>query len=228
MPLLEAKKALLNSKHGASALSGFLGGAAGGAVMSAISSRKTAKKLLKGGGLVALGGVAYHAFQKYRANTDANAALVDPPGSTRMALADSGDCRGDSSGMGESQLTVVPTSDPLQEERSMPLLRAMVAAAYADGHMTDQEQTRIWHKALQEGLSAAAMAELQETLANPPQMDELVTSVIGIDGRLELYTASYLAIDPGCPAGEAYLAELGERLELPRPLLTAVHQSATS
>jgi uncharacterized membrane protein YebE (DUF533 family) len=49
-----------------SPLTGLLGGAAGGALITAFANKKSARKLLKAGGLVALGGVAWHAYRSYK------------------------------------------------------------------------------------------------------------------------------------------------------------------
>lgn len=49
---------LLKSDQAKNALTGFLGVATGGALVSAFTNNKSAKKLLKTGGLMALGGVA--------------------------------------------------------------------------------------------------------------------------------------------------------------------------
>ena len=70
---------LLKSPQAKTAMTGFLGGAAGGAVMSALTGKKSAKKLLKAGGLVALGGVAWSAYQKYRDGAAETSTAVAEP-----------------------------------------------------------------------------------------------------------------------------------------------------
>ena len=196
---------LLKSPQAKTAMTGFLGGAAGGAVMSALTGKKSAKKLLKAGGLVALGGVAWSAYQQYKDGTPAGVE----PGSEQVVLQ-------------------APSQNALEhvaEETPLPLFQAMVAAANADGHLTESEQTRIWQKAMDVGVDGTALNALDSLLKNPPSMSEVVASANTMDEKLELYTASLLAIDDGCAAGRAYLDQLGPALGLPKPLISAVESA---
>ena len=54
---------IVSSLAGSGVLGGFAGGALGGALMSNKKARKTAGTLLKVGGIAALGGVAWKAYQ---------------------------------------------------------------------------------------------------------------------------------------------------------------------
>ncbi len=186
---------LLKSDTARNTLSGFLGGAAGGALVSAISSKKSAKKLLKAGGLVALGGIAWSAVQKYREQTNTPVDL--PEASPR------------------------PQTTPRD---GLLLLRAMISAAYADGHLNDAEQSRIWQRAIDEGLSGAALSELEHLLMKPPTMMEIAQDTTDLESRLEVYGASVMAIDEHCAAGRIYLEDLAVALRLPTPLVAAVHR----
>ena len=206
--------ALLKSKNSQSALSGFLGGAAGGAVISALTNKKSAKKLLKTGGLVALGGVAWHAYQRYRdGGNDAVAASPEPVQPATLAAPTPADA------------SVLPNTGAA-EQRSTRLLLAMIAAAYADGHLTEEEQNKVWQRAVDDGLSGKALGELEAALKRPPDVADILHGVDGLEAKLEVYTASLLTIDEACPAGARYLEELAQRLALPAPLVAAAHQSA--
>ena len=57
---------LLSGMKGNGALNGALGGVAGGALVSAFTNKKSARTLLKTGGLLAVGGVAWQAYSSYR------------------------------------------------------------------------------------------------------------------------------------------------------------------
>jgi uncharacterized membrane protein YebE (DUF533 family) len=200
---------LLKSTSAQSALSGFLGGAAGGTVMSALTNKKSAQKLLKTGGLVALGGVAWHAFQRYRDYSSSAAASVD----VEQPLPAAG----------------LAASEPVNSRvAGNHLIRAMIGAAYADGHLTQQEQTKIWQRALEQGLAGPALTELEHMLKEPPSLDEIVRDMSTLDEKLEIYAASLLAIDEGCSAGKKHLKNLAAALQLPQPLVDAVHRSASA
>ncbi len=186
---------LLKSDTTRNTLSGFLGGAAGGALISAISNKKPAKKLLKAGGLVALGGIAWSAVQKYREQTNTPVDIHEPPAR--------------------------PESRPRD---GLLLLRAMIAAANADGHLTDAEQSRIWQHAIDEGLSGPALSELEHLLLKPPAMMDIVHNATNLESRLEVYSASLAAIDENCAPGRLYLEDLAVALRLPTPLIAAIHR----
>lgn len=185
-----------------SALSGALGGAAGGALVSAFANKKSARKLLKTGGLVALGGAAWHAYQKYQQRetsgaTDSQAPVMDQESFVAHATTDA----------------------------SVPLiLSAMVAAGHADGHLDELERKRIWRKALDAQLPAQALTELQQMLESPLSLESLAAQAGDLQTRIEVYTASRLALDADCAQGASYLERLAQALELPPGLVTALNE----
>ena len=194
---------LLKSDQAKSALNGFLGGAAGGAVVSAFTNKKSAKKLLKTGGLVALGGVAWSAYQKYRDNGEAPTAQgpQDEPVATAYEQPN------------------VPAQACLSEQA---LFRAMAAAAFADGHIDEEEQSKIWQQALDAGVEGQALTNLDALLKNPPGLADIVAEATDMASKLEIYTASVLVIDDTCADGAAYISRLKTALALPLPLTDAV------
>ena len=200
----------IDSPNAKSALSGFLGGAAGGALISAFTNKKSAKKLLKSGGLVALGGLAYHAVQKYR-DGQQPASEAQPVATSAPAVA-----------------AIAPPQPELLAEHAPLLLKAMVAAAHADGHLTAEEQTKIWRKAANDGLSGDALNALEQLLHNPPSIEEIRAEATDLDTRLEVYSASLLTLDEQCADGRAYLARLSAELQLPQPLVAVVHEQAAA
>ncbi|MEM7001820.1 MAG: DUF533 domain-containing protein [Pseudomonadota bacterium] len=205
---------LFKSEQAKTAMTGFLGGAAGGAVVSALTNKKSAKKLLKTGGLVALGGVAWHAYQKYREGEQGPPAGAGQPAPAVTPQ--------------QNSLPPPITGEALEitaSQQALPLFQAMVAAAYADGHLTESEQNRIWQQAVDAQLDGPGLDSLDLLLRNPPSMAEVVGNANGMEQKLECYTASLLAIDEGCDAGRRYLDELGQALALPAPLIAAVERS---
>ena len=202
----------LKSAGANAAFSGALGGVAGGALLSAFANKKSARKLLKTGGLVALGGAAWHAYQTYaKRNGDAVAAAGDPG----MDAAD-------------RQAALVRDEMSLQrsgeEQAARLILQAMIAAGHADGHLSELERTRIWRRAMQAHLSPAALTDLQHMLEAPVNVEQLAAQAGDLHGRIEVYTASLLAIDADCPAGAGHLAALAAALQLPGELVSALHE----
>lgn len=192
---------LLKSSSTKNALNGFLGGAAGGALVSAFTNKKSAKKLLKAGGLVALGGVAWSAYKKYQDHSNqAHDAAVT------------------------SHTTAYESEQPPMRAclSEGAMFRAMAAAAYADGHIDKQEQNRIWQEALEIGVEGESLNNLEALLANPPGVGEVISEAHTLEEKLEIYAASVLVIDADSAPGASYVADLKDRLKLPDPLTTAV------
>ena len=192
---------------------GFAGGMAGGALTSALMGKKGSKHartLLKAGGVAALGGLAYKAYQSYQQS--------QAGGSTPAPTAPAAETSWHS--LPESSFAVDSSGEP--ESKGLLLVRAMIAAALADGHMDGAERGRIAAKMKELDLAADEMALVAEELNSPTPMDELVAAVTDQATAIELYAASLLAIDETRSEGRAYLDALAERLGLPALLLESL------
>jgi uncharacterized membrane protein YebE (DUF533 family) len=198
--------------------SGFVGGAAGGALTSALMSkkgRKGAKTLLKVGGLAAVGGLAWKAYQSYRQG--------QPNDSGAMAAQDVSATLGAPAGNPELPPPVAQDGDGPE---AMLLVRAMIAAAMADGHIDGGEQERIFAEVNRLDLSAEEKAMLFDELRRPLPIDELTRQASDPRIGAEVYAASLLAIDENRPEGRQYLDRLAGRLALPAMLVEALHARA--
>ena len=229
------------SKSGA--VSGFAGGLAGTALAGALSGKKgkkMAKSALKVGALAAVGGLAYTAYQRYRQN--------DPQSrGTAPAGAPAGPTGGDLPATPHSlPQPAYQGTDPLQRwsnirqeqfesviapsagtaSGAMLLIRAMIAAAAADGHMDQGEQDRIFDETRRLDLAAEDKAVLFDELRNPLSLEQLVTQVPNPETGLEVYAASLVAIDETRQEGRDYLRRLAAALELPSALVTSLHAQA--
>jgi uncharacterized membrane protein YebE (DUF533 family) len=198
--------------------SGFVGGAAGGALTSALMSkkgRKGANTLLKVGGLAAVGGLAWKAYQSYRQGQPNDAAAV-PAQSTPETLGVS---------VGNAELPP-PVAQDGDGPEAMLLIRAMIAAAMADGHIDGGEQERIFAEVNRLDLSAEEKAMLFDELRRPLPIDDLARQATDPRVGAEVYAASLLAIDEDRPEGRQYLDRLAEGLALPAMLVEALHARA--
>jgi uncharacterized membrane protein YebE (DUF533 family) len=192
--------------------SGLLGGALGGAVSGAMVSKKGRKHLgtaLKVGGLAALGGMAWKAYQGYR-ESPAPREPVGEGGPSRAPLGDTGQWE-------ELQARRFLLEEQVDEgaARSRVLVSAMIAAAYADGHIDAQEQRRILARAAELQLDAEEKALVLQELQNPGSLQDVVQSITDPELATEVYLVSLLAIDQASPTGEAYLNALAFMLSLP-------------
>ncbi len=184
------------------ALSGALGGAAGGALVSAFTNKKSAKKLLKAGGLVAVGGLAWQAYQSYR-----NRQTEQVPELSRQRFENAADSQAGDNAAGL-------------------ILAAMIAAAHADEHLSEAERKQIWQQAMQLGLSAADLAELDTQMRQPLTAAEVAAAAPDMETGIELYAASVMVIEGNCESGNQYLQQLGQALQLPPGLTAALTEQS--
>jgi uncharacterized membrane protein YebE (DUF533 family) len=102
------------------------------------------------------------------------------------------------------------------------IIQAMIAAAHADGHLSDSEQKRIWQQAVELDLPSSELATLSTQLAQPLNPAQLAANAPNMETRIEIYTASAIVIDDSCEAGKSYLANLATQLQLPAQLVEAL------
>ncbi|WP_100641902.1 tellurite resistance TerB family protein [Alteromonas facilis] len=211
------------SKSGA--ISGFLGGVAGGGLTTMVASkkgRKVGKTALKVGALAAVGGLAWKAYQQYSAKQGESEGV-----------------RRESSGGGQSNTyQVAPAQlsqaafedvvDDQNESGQMLLMRAMIAAAYADGHIDEAERARIFQQVDTMDLSVEEKATLFDELRKPLKMPALIAAVPDAQTGIEVYAASVSAIDLEQPASKEYLQQLASQLCLPKELVGHIHQQVAA
>ena len=183
---------------------GLAGGVAAGSLLGLVAGhtkvRKTAGKLAGGavgiGGAAALGALAFKAYQSWQGTDPATAGGPAPP-----------------------------TSEAITDELfSVALIKAMIAAANADGHIDDKEQAAIFAKVEEMQLEPQDKALIFDTLQNPPSVQEIAQLAQGIEQACEIYLVSRMAIDPDHPREQVYLQELAEHLSLPDGLAVQLDQ----
>ena len=105
------------------------------------------------------------------------------------------------------------------------LVRAMAAAAQADGRMDEDERAAILKRLSQEGLSGEEKRFLARELELPLEVEALVSGIESDDLRRQVYIVSLLAIEVDTPEEKAYLTDLAGRLGLQDDFLDNVHRS---
>jgi uncharacterized membrane protein YebE (DUF533 family) len=193
---------------------GFMRGAAAGGLLGLLLGGKGMRKMAGGvigyGGAAALGALALKAYQNYQQNKSPAAAPLTPD--SLAGLSD------------ESLPHALPSADggPFQ----LVVIRAMVAAAKADGHIDAAEHQRLFSEVERMGLDAEAKAVVFELLSQPVDLGSITNAVATPEQGAEVYLASRLAMEPDHPAERAYLDALAARLELPAEL--RAHLDASS
>ncbi|PZM08495.1 tellurite resistance TerB family protein [Rhizobium tubonense] len=183
-----------------------------GLLLATGTGRKITGNVLSLGGLAAIAGLGYQAYKNYQAGQ----APEPQPQSQPQFLPPPADS-------GFSTAPAVASND-----FALALVRAMIAAARADGHIDDVERQRILGKFQEAGISGEAEAFLQRELANPVDLDGLVASAKTEEQRVQLYTASHLAIDPGTRAERGYLDLLAGRLGLADALVDHIEATVST
>jgi uncharacterized membrane protein YebE (DUF533 family) len=186
---------------------------AAGAIVAVLLGTGTGRAVtgtaLKVGGLAAIAGLAYKAYQNYQNGKEPGASEAGAAGQAEPVLLPP-----------PSETPFDPHSAPQGEaEFALTLVRAMICAAKADGHIDDEERLRIADKLRTSGLDPDSEKFLLAELDKPLELDALVAAARTEAQRAELYTASRLAIDPNTRAERGYLDLLAGRLKLPDALV---------
>ena len=209
---------IMSNLAGSGLLGGLAGGAVSGALMNNKKARKTAGTVLKVGGVAALGGLAWKAYQGYSAQQGQQ--TVTSPSSQQNSASRPGPVW---SGLKEQGFAVDP-QDQSAGSRSLLLIQAMIAAACADGHLDPQERERILGRVEEFGLDADEKALVFDAMQNPLTLTELSQRVDCPELATEVYMASMLAVDNSRVASELYLDALAFRLGLPEGLVAQMHK----
>lgn len=119
-------------------------------------------------------------------------------------------------------------SAPPEDEFAARLVRAMLAAAKADGTVTDAERSNISEQIQLLGLGDDMRALIEEELSAPLDIDRIAAMATSEEEATQIYTASLLAVDPETATEKDYLATLAKRLNLEPSLVTHLHAHAAN
>jgi uncharacterized membrane protein YebE (DUF533 family) len=181
-------------------------GAAGLAAGMLLSGGKPGKLLgnaAKVGALAAIGGLAYKAWQNHQQN-QANSAPAPR----------------------EDAFIPAPADATGQEELGKSLVRAMIAAAKADGRIDAEEKEAIFEKLKAMPLSAEEKAWVFDELSTPLDINTVVARADTPEHGAEIYAASLVAISADTAAEQAYLEALAAKLKLDPALVAEIHRQA--
>ncbi|WP_375571705.1 tellurite resistance TerB family protein [Ahrensia marina] len=200
---------------------GAVAGGLAGLLLGGKKGRKLAGGALKVGGAALVGGLAYKAWKDYQAGQNPGATPpTNPPagggGGSAAPLPIE-----DASGTG-----FLPDDAGAQERLSQSLIAAMIGAAKADGHVTEEERTRIGSALEKLTIEGDQRAFIQEELSKPLDVGAIASMASSEEHKVEIYAASLIAVDPDGPAEKGYLAMLAARLGLDPKLVEHLHANA--
>lgn len=189
-------------------LGGFGGGVLTGGLLGALLGGKKLKKMTKGalgyGGAAVVGAMAYKAYQNWQQGSAAATAPV-----TMQADLQHIDQRF------LPEAATAADGQPFQ----LVLIRAMIGAAKADGHIDAQEQKMLFEQVEKRGLDAESKAFVFDALLQPVDIAGIATAVNGIEQAAEVYLISRIVVDVDQAAERAYLQALSHKLNLPTELV---------
>ncbi|MEM7250286.1 MAG: DUF533 domain-containing protein [Pseudomonadota bacterium] len=164
------------------------------------AGRRLTGTALKLGGLAAVGGLAYKAFQNWKEGQSAPEAeaLPGPP-------------------VGE-------LTDERSEQRSLALLRAMMAAARADGVMDADERQTIQEQLKEMDVDAATAASVITDIDRAADPKWVAEGADSPAAAAEIYLVSLLVIDDVNPQERAYLQALADALGLSPALVNELEK----
>jgi len=176
------------------------------------AGRALAGSVLRIGGLAAIAGLGYQAYQNYK-NGDKPAAdgpaleVLPPPSDTSFH----------------------PSQTPQGEDVfALAVVRAMIAAARADGHVDGDERGKIADHLSLSGIGKDAEQFIMEELEKSVDLDSIVASAETDAQKVELYTASRIVITEMTRAERGYLEMLAGRLKLPEALVEHIDATVES
>jgi uncharacterized membrane protein YebE (DUF533 family) len=107
-------------------------------------------------------------------------------------------------------------------------IRAMIAAASADGVVDEAELARITAGFQQAGHSADAAAFIRQELARPATAAELAAACSSPEIAMQCYTAARIAIEPDSDGEKQFLAQLAAALGMDAALVQHVDAAASA
>lgn len=185
-------------------------GALVGAVLGGGSG--SAKGALGGGAMAILGTLALTALKNYQAGA-ADTASAEPAAriGSQVASAQPVSFRPED---------IQAVTDPAAER---VVLRAMIAAAKADGKIDQAEMQRLIGHIEPGGVTEAERQFVIDEIARPSDLRGLVAEVRSPELAAQVYAASILAIDIDTDAERRYLRELATALRLDAGTVQRLH-----
>jgi uncharacterized membrane protein YebE (DUF533 family) len=222
--LLQKAKTVIE-QHPGLAQAGLLGLA--GLLFGKKRGRGVSGNLAKLGGLALIGTLAYKAYQ----NRQAGKPLLDMGGGGSQPSSPGTPVQ---SGVRETFHTLdLPESSRFHpvsqtEDDALLYLRAMVAAAAADGHIDEAERNRIVKGLTEAGIDPETTRWLESELASPADVEELAAGVETPEKAAQVYAAARIAIDPDTLQEREFLRQLASSLDLDGEMVAQIDETAAA
>ncbi|WP_066717620.1 MULTISPECIES: DUF533 domain-containing protein [Hyphomicrobiales] len=183
-------------------------GGLGALVFGTSSGRAVIGSAARLGGMALIGGLAYKAYQNYQSGKPllevGNPELLPPPRGTGFE------------------------PEAASEATALLFIRAMIAAAAADGAIDAEERTAILGGLREAGFDQEANEWLEGEMASPASIEALAQGAQSPEVAAQIYTAARIAINPDTPKEKDFLAGLAASLGLDAELVANIDVAASA
>lgn len=217
---------LVGKMLGGMATKNFAAGLLTGGVATSLlgGGKDTVETVAKVGGLALLGTLAYKAFGNYQQQKAAggHASVVSAVKSSASGMATQAGSliSGLLAGNQPSTASLPAPTASANADLSLAIIRAMIAAAKADGHMDATETQKIMGQLESAGVGAQEKSLLMQEMANTQDVNSIAAAARTPEEAAQIYLAALLVCDSQCAREQDYLASLAKALKL-EPTFTA-------
>ncbi len=171
------------------------------------AGRRITGSALKIGGLAAIGGIGWKAYQNWvTQKTEIDQEVKDMASNAKIIPINE---------LGEAEAN----------ERSQILLKAMIAAAKADGHINKKEVAAIDEKIKKLGLTGDVADLMQSEIAKPLDVKEIAALAENSAIAAEIYLVSAVVTDKENSMEREYLDTLARTMKLPDSLVEQLQKA---
>lgn len=201
--LLKSGTAQYEKARGSGDLGKYASGAAAGGALALLlgNKRGLGGKALQLGSVAAVGALAWKLYQEHQAKQSTTPAPLPAPSFERLPAL---------------QL----------EDHSRVMLKAVIAAAKADGHMDDRERSAVEAELQRMEADPATRRWVDDELRRPVEPAEVAAVATSPEMAAEIYLASVLVADDTSTMERAYLDALARELKLPPELKASLEARA--
>jgi uncharacterized membrane protein YebE (DUF533 family) len=183
-------------------------GGLGALVFGSSTGRAVVGSAARLGGMALIGGLAYKAYQNYQSGKP----MLD---------------------IGSPELLPAPSGtgfepEAASEATALVFIRAMIAAAAADGAIDADERAAILGSLRVAGFDQEANEWLAKEMANPASVETLVEGAESPEIAAQIYTAARIAINPDTAKEKDFLAGLAASLGLDAELVANIDAAASA
>lgn len=198
----------------------------GSLLMGGLSRKRGLGGLLSGGAALGLAGVAMEAAEHFMNSAkQKGGAPPSPPSGGQGAPPPPPPGAGASTPPPAPAPAAAPTPPP-SVEQAVLLIRAMIAAANADGVIDTEERQRILTKLDAARLDPEERSFMEAELTRPHSAAEIAAEVQGPELARQIYLVSLLAVEVDTPQERNYLETLAGLLGLDAAVVTGLHKEA--